>query len=166
MSSWTTHELDVLRQYAHMGTETVSAAIWHLCGKRRTPSACQRQASRMGISTALRRVCPVCGFTSTRHHDFTNEGICQACNKKALAEKQRVEVELMQSCESGARRDDFERTLEKAEKAYAMYRQQKHRLREEIGEEAAKAYENLSKSLSNRSSDPEKISDEEQMKLF
>lgn len=152
---WSTHELSVLRDAAHLGPEAASAAIWALCGTRRTAGACQRQASRMGVSTAVRGVCPVCGFTG-RRADFTPEGVCRACNAKALAERQRREVELVRSCADGSRRAEYERTLDEALRAYDMYRQQKHRLREEYGDRAAEIFEKVSSDLSNGRSDGKK----------
>ena len=156
MPQWSTHELSVLRDSAHLGPEAASAAIWALCGTKRSAGACQRQASRMGVSTAIRRVCPVCGHTSRSPADFTPEGVCRACNAKALAERQRREVELLRSCADGSRRAEYDRTLDEARRAYDMYRQQKHRLREEYGDRAAEIFEKVSSDLSNGRSDSKK----------
>lgn len=167
MASWSTHELAVLRDAAHMGPAAASAAIWAACRTRRSPAACQRQASRMGVSTAVRRVCPVCGFTSRKASDFTDGDVCRRCNNRMLADIKRREVELIRSCAEGARRSDYERDLAEARRSYDMYRQQKSRLRDEYGEVAVAIYEKVSNDLSNGRSEQEKsYEDEMQGTLF
>lgn len=153
---WTTWELDVLRRYAHLGPEACSAAVAEQCGTRRSPAACQRQASRQRISMSRRLKCPACGYQSTRRSDFMADGLCRRCNTRYLSEAQRRETELMRSFADGAGRDEWERDLEEANREYAMYRQQAHRLREEMGKEGFAEYRKVSNRLSNRRSDAEK----------
>lgn len=140
MTPWTTGEIRVLRDCAHMGAAAVSRAILHLTGRERTPNACRKQAQRLGISLAVYCKCPVCGHMSRLKGRFTPDGICKACNSRLLAEKTRADVELLRSCESGRRSIAYQRSYEHYERERNKYRQQKHRLREEIGEDALKLY--------------------------
>lgn len=91
--AWTEREDAVIRECASFGAGKIARQLKEQCGSRRTKSAVQRRASRIGVSLFKHAACPRCGRWSRWTDPIT--GFCATCNALQSAEPanaQRAEI--------------------------------------------------------------------------
>lgn len=82
---WDAAQERVLWEHGNKGAEWCSREIEREFGIRRSPSAVQRHASRIGAPMLRYEICPACG-RATR--SMPSMGICRACNAEKLRQEQ------------------------------------------------------------------------------
>lgn len=80
---WTTGQDEIIRALAGQPVEVICNAIADGFGIRRGVFATARHMQRIGVSTLIFEICPMCGARVRRLH---RSGECAACSAKRNAE--------------------------------------------------------------------------------
>ncbi|NHM14452.1 hypothetical protein [Xiamenia xianingshaonis] len=125
---WTTRQVEVMRDNAHLGVEGVRRALKDACGIERTRDSIKMYASRNRISLRVQTRCPACGAPNVRLNKLT--GLCRRCNYERNIEQQKVYSQMLEDerrlAEEAEDLDDMRRT-------YDMMRQRNSRFRRKHG---------------------------------
>jgi hypothetical protein len=128
VTSWTTREIEIMRECGHRGVRAVQEAIRRECGTLRSVRSIESQASRCHVSLRVQTVCPGCGLVGVRLN--RQSGMCRRCTEKMHLEEEIVFNELLQrereEAEADADADEIARER-------AAMRQRNSRLRRKYG---------------------------------
>lgn len=84
---WTTKQEECLRAHSHEGVFAATMALYQELGVSRNVNAVKVHAHRMGLSMALRYVCPKCGHVGPPRDFRFGDGLCEACHVDRTADE-------------------------------------------------------------------------------
>lgn len=117
---WTEEEDEILLAYRYEGSEAISQRLWDELGVVRSVRSVEMRAHRLGVSLAVRSVCPGCGATGVKINRTT--GLCRKCSERQHLEEELAFHEILEAERAEAEADSEEidelhRRREKARQA-------------------------------------------------
>lgn len=123
MSTWTTAQIDTVRELGHKGVQAVHDALLECHGVDRSLHAIEAQASRVKVSLRVLTECPRCHALGVRIN--RQSGLCTCCTLEEHVEEARAFRDLLEAeaagCDSGPE-------IEELQRKWAQARQQSSRL--------------------------------------
>ncbi len=123
MSTWTTAQIDVIREVGYKGVQAVHDAILERYGVEHSLHAIESQASRVSASLKVRTECPSCHAVGVRIN--RQSGLCRRCTIQEHVDEEQAFNDVLEAeaagCDDGPEIDELERK-------WAQLRQKNSRL--------------------------------------
>ena len=128
MSTWTTSQIDTVRELGYKGVQAVHDALLERHGVDRSLHAIEVQASRVNVSLRVLTECPRCHALGVRIN--RQSGLCTRCTMEEHVEEAEAFNDLLEAeaagCDSGPEIDELQRR-------WAQIRQRNSRLMRKHG---------------------------------
>lgn len=126
MTSWSTGQLDTIRELGHKGVQAVHDAILERYGVEHTLRAIEIKASRINASLKVLTECPGCHALGVRIN--RQSGMCKRCTVAAHVAEEEAYSQLLEAEAAGC---DGGPEYEELNRRWAQLRQKNSRLMRE-----------------------------------